>query len=347
MKILYLGGDAGNSSHRHAAMRRLGHDVQVMDPWLFAPAIPGMARWCHHTGTAVVADIIAGRIARRLADHHFDLAWVESGEFVSAGLVRTLRAHARRVVNHNHDDPFGLRDGLRFRQYRAAVKEYDLVAVVRECNIAEARAAGARNIIRIYRSADEVAHAPRRLTEADFRRWGSDVAFIGTWMPERGSFMRDLMERSVPLSIFGNRWQRAPEWNAIRKAWRGPAADTEEEYARAVQCAKICLGLVSKENRDLHTTRSLEIPALGSLFLAERTGEHMALYREDAEAVFWSDAAECAAKCHALLADEPRIRTIAAAGHARGLANGHYNEKAITQILAAAMEAGTVTNARL
>src|SRR5208282_6242884 len=107
----------------------------------------------------------------------------------------------------------------------------------------------------------------------------------------------------------------------------------EEEYVRAIQCAKICLGLLSKGNRDLHTTRSLEIPAIGSLLLAERTVEHEMLYREDEEAVFWSDADECAEKCFALLADEARIRRIAAAGHARALANGHFNEKVVSMVL--------------
>lgn len=339
MRILYLGRPSGTSLYRVNAMRRLGHAVRVIDPWVHVPALPGMARWCHHTGAALVASHVGRRVGAELGQERYDVAWVDSGELVSPALVRTLKAHADRVINYNHDDPFGPRDGLRFRQYRAAVREYDLIVVVRTENVAEAERAGARRVLHVFRSADDVAHAPRNLTDADRRRWGSEVVFVGTWMEDRGAFMKALVERGVPLSIFGNGWQRAREWPAIRKAWRGPAADAEEEYARAIGCAKICLGLLSHANRDQHTTRSLEIPAIGALFMAERTAEHLALYREDEEAVFWSDAEDCAQKCKALLADEARLRKIAEAGRARARANGHFNEKAIAQILAAAFDA--------
>ena len=103
--------------------------------------------------------------------------------------------------------------------------------------------------------------------------------------------------------------------------------------ARGVQCAKICLGLLSRENRDLHTTRSMEIPSLGSLLLAERTAEHEALYRDREEAVFWSSADECVAQARALLADDARRTAIAAAGRQRCIANGHLNEKVIARVL--------------
>lgn len=339
MRILYLGDDAGTSGYRINAMRRLGHEVTVRTPWRYAPKLPALTTWCHHTGSMWVAGMIERRLLSDLPSQHFDLAWVDSGEFVSPGLVRSLHRWADRVINYNHDDPFGARDGLRFRQYRAAVKEYDLVVVVRECNIAEAKAAGARDVLHVFRSADEVAHAPRAFSEDERQRWTSRVAFIGTWMRERGAFMKELVEAGVPLSIYGDLWDRAPEWPVIQAAWRGPAVNDEEGYARAVQCADICLGLVSHGNRDLHTTRSLEIPALGSLLLAERTDEHLRLYREDEEAVFWSDARECAARCHALLADAARIRRIAEAGHARALANGNYNENVISRILDRALGA--------
>lgn len=65
--------------------------------------------------------------------------------------------------------------------------------------------------------------------------------------------------------------------------------------------------------------------------------EHMELYEEVREAVFWSDAAECVGQCMALLADEPRRQAIAAASHARALHNGHYIEQVMARILEAAI----------
>ena len=186
-----------------------------------------------------------------------------------------------------------------------------------------------------------MAHAPRELGAEQHRRFASEVVFVGTWMPERGPFMAELIRYGVPLSIWGNRWQKAPEWLQLAPHWRGPGLDTDDDYAAAILAAKISLGLVAKNVHDQHTTRSMEIPALGGLFCAERTREHLALYEEGREAVFWSDAAECAKQCMALLADEPRRKAIAAAGHARALRNGHYNERVMARILDAATGQGT------
>ena len=51
------------------------------------------------------------------------------------------------------------------------------------------------------------------------------------------------------------------------------------------------------------------------------------------KALFWGDAAECAHVCLATLADETRRLGIAAAGHARSVANAHRNENVMRTIL--------------
>jgi len=66
---------------------------------------------------------------------------------------------------------------------------------------------------------------------------------------------------------------------------------------------------------------------------AERTREHLEMYVDGREALFWGSAEECAAVCREALADEERRRRIVAAGHARSLDNGHHNEKVMRAII--------------
>jgi hypothetical protein len=264
----------------------------------------------------------------------FDLALIDNGTLVGPELVKDLKEHCRQVVNFNHDDPFGSRDGCRFAAYRAAVPFYDLLVVVRKENIEEAKRLGAARVLHSFRVADDIEHAPSTVTPDERRRWSSEVAFIGTWMPERGPLLVRLRELGVPVAIFGDRWERSPQWPALRSLWRGPGL-ASRDYRLAVQCAKICLGLVSKGNRDQHTTRSMEVPSLGSVLCAERTPEHLELYEEGVEAVFWSSPEECARQCAELLADENRLKSIAHRGRARFLANGHTTESLIRRIIAA------------
>jgi len=247
-----------------------------------------------------------------------------------------LRKHAARIVNYYIDDPFGMRDGARSKAYRQSVPFYDLCVVVRADNISEAKDMGAKDVLRVYMSSDEVTHAPRVLTQQDKVQWDSDVLFLGTWFPERGPFLLELAKRGVPLTIRGANWNKAPEWRALRPYWKGGQLQGDD-YAKAIQCAKVNLGLLSRGNRDLHTTRSLEIPALGGLLCADRTSEHVNMYVEGKEALFWSGAEECAAVCRSAMEDETRRRQIAAAGHARAIANGISNENVMKIVVERAL----------
>jgi spore maturation protein CgeB len=245
-----------------------------------------------------------------------------------------LRKVSDILINYNNDDPFGPRDKKKWRLYLSAVPLYDLLAVVRPVNVAEAYALGARKVLQVFMAVDEL-DGPRAITPQDRVRFSHEVLFIGTWMPERGPFLQRLLQAGVPLAIYGNNWHKAPEWPALQPAWQGPAI-YGDDYLKAMQLAKVSLGLLSKGNRDLHTTRTFEIPYCGGLLCAERTSEHLQLYREDVEAVYWSDVDECIEKCQKLLSDEKMRADIAAKGRIRCLRNGIFNENNLTTMLAAA-----------
>ncbi len=335
MKILFLGPMAGTSHQRADAMRRLGHQVRAINPQSFVPRQRLVAKFHYETGGVFSDGRVTAGILDALGDERFDLVWVDHGRYVGPHLIQSLRRRSGPVVSFNNDDPYGRRDRGSWLLYRTAIPAYDLVVVCRHENVAEAYARGAKSVLHLFRCADEVAHAPRPLTTEERDRWKSDVLFVGTWMPERGPFLYELLQRGVPLTLYGVRWQKAREWPALRNVWKGPGLYDDDDYARAIQCAKICLGLLSKGNRDHHTTRSLEIPSLGSVLCAERTDEHLQLYCDGQEAIFWSDVAECADICLELLADEPRRQEIARAGHLRCLENGHFNERMLRQVFSA------------
>ncbi|MCL1926183.1 MAG: glycosyltransferase [Syntrophorhabdaceae bacterium] len=339
-RILYLGANEGTSAHRANALRRIGHEVDIVniaEPGAFFPkhqqANRILNKFIYEGGAWAVERCIRPLLNRAIQKQRYDIAWVDQGVLISPDMVKRLKDSIPIVINYNVDDPFPSKDKTkkRFSVYRKALPIYDLVVVVRVENIAEAYEAGARKVLRVYFSADEVAHAPLKLTLEDRSRFASEVSFIGTWMPERGPFLARLLELGVPLTIYGERWKKSKEWPILRSVWQEPQMGVD--YVRAIQCSKICLGLLSKRNRDLHTTRSVEIPYIGSLFCAERTSEHEAMYKDNKEAVFWSTAEECAEKILWLLKNKEVRLSITKAGQRRCQNNKFLNEIVVKQIL--------------
>jgi len=336
LNILYLGPDYGTSRHRAVALRRLGHRVELIDPWAFLPQQTFIkkviGKLTYEIGPAWMEPYVRRRLLAAIKGKRFDVIWSDQCGLIGPNTAPALKEHGRWVLSYVVDDPFGPRDKKRFSLFRKSIRHFDLMAVVRRPNVKEAYALGVPKVVLVLRSADEIAHAPLDLTSEEKARWASEVTFIGTWMPERGPFIAELMRLGVPIALYGDRWHKAPEWPVIKKAWRGPGL-VGDAYVKAIQTTKVSLGLLSKDNRDLHTTRSAEIPYIGSVLCAERTEEHLYMYHENEEAVFWSTAEECAEKCFALLADEERRNRIAKAGRRRCMNSGYLNEPVMRRIL--------------
>lgn len=338
MKIAYIGSSnkVASARHRYDALCRIGLDVDLIDPSPCAGKKWYTSIAHYRTGFVFAQWAVSRFIKARLAGKKYDLIWVDNGELIGRKLLMEMRRHSPKIINYNLDDPTGVRDGIRWFTLRRAIGLYDLCVVVREESEREYPKWGARRIMRVWRSADEVEHKPRDISAEDRKKWSSEVAFVGTWMPERGPWLTQLVRRGVKLSFWGGRWHKDPHWAELKPYWRGPPI-FGDEYAKAIQCARLNLGLLSKGNRDLHTQRTAEIPMLGGLFFAERTKEHLELYRDGVEAVFWNDVDECAARVAQLAGNHDACAAIAARGQARMWANGLNNEAIVAKILNVAM----------
>ncbi|WP_395664787.1 glycosyltransferase [Methylocella sp.] len=343
MKVLYIGPESGTAIHRINAFRRLGHEVRSLDAWIPVDTLPVIPErltdaWVVRTGAFGLGRLVENWMFRQIGGETFDVVFVDHGELVDASCVRRFKTVSRVVVNYNQDNPYVSRDMRKWRLFLKALPYYDLVATPRSSSVEPARRAGAKHVMLVRQAADEAIHRPIELSDEDRARFSSDVAFVGTWMPERGPFMLRLIERGVPIVIYGPRWNKAPEYERLRANVRLGTLEGLD-YVKAIRGAKIAIGLLSKGNEDLYTTRSLEIPATGTAFCAERTPDHLDMYVDGEEAVFFDDADECADRCLELLKTPEKIAAIAAAGHRKVVRNGDFNEILLTRIVDHALKA--------
>lgn len=336
MNILTFGNLSQGSTviHRVHALRRLGHHVVSLNPVDFIGRHGFLETWLHYrTGYRLLQARLLRRLSTYLSTCDFkpDLLWIDSGQYLGPRVVRWLRRSlACPILLYCNDDPTGPRDWLRYACLRRSLPFYDLCIHRREVNELEWLALGARRVLRVWMSYDEVIHCSSVLDSSPTR----EVLFIGTNMPSerRGQFLSSLVNSGVPLAIYGSRWQRSPYWHFLKPFVQGGSL-ADSFYSKRLGGSVFCLGMLSIHNRDLHTRRSLEVTASGSILLAERTSEHKLLYEELVDALFWSSESECVRLCKHYLSDEAALTSIRSSGHRRVLSLGVGNQDVCHQIL--------------
>ncbi len=256
----------------------------------------------------------------RQTDAH--IVWIDKGSMLrpqDLAAARLIRPEAI-FVWFSEDDMFAVHN--RTARFDQGLSLYDMVFTTKSYNAdpAELPALGAKRVAFVFQAYDPAQHHPVPITAQDTAAVGGDIGFIGSFEQARAQSMFRLAQAGLSVRVWGNGWDRCPYSHPnLRLEGRALVNHPPDDLAcaRAVIATRINLGFLRKMNRDLHTSRSFEIPATGGFMLAERTVEHLALYQEGVEAEFFGSDDELIEKARRYLKDEQGRRRIAQAGHRR------------------------------
>ena len=341
MKILYIGKlpDNSNCSLRMNALKNLGYNVISLDPFFYFlnSTQNKILQKCHYrTGYIFLQRKIFKWFDKKIKSINFnpDIVWIDGGELINFNILKLLRKYECPIILLNNDDVTGNRDGLRFFLLKKILKYFDNCFVYRNINIAEYKNLGAKNVSLLNFSYDEIAHKKLDNTQDIPSSFISDISFIGTYMKgeNRDEIIYYLIKNGLNVSIWGGRWHKSQYWKHLKQNYKGQTA-VGENYVNAIQGAKISIGCISKLNRDKTTRRSVEIPYAGGLLCAERTEEHLSMFVEGKEAVFWSSKEECLDICSKLLLNEPLRNKIKEAGRKRVIKDKYGNFELVSNVL--------------
>lgn len=337
MKILFLGeiGPGQTSLMRMRALERLGHTVagvHTIEPWRRAPWLRRQVQRRLKAGSIV--DEINNEVLAAARAFRPEVVWAEKQEYVRVETLEELRRMGARLAHFTPDPYFSL-SWKRTALMDRAMAGFDVLVFCKEYERDAYQACGLPLIYMPLGYCDET-HRP--LPSPD-PRWSSDVGFLGGWEPRRERLLH-ACAAGVPgldLKIWGGFWDFLSDgkWSLRRQMILGQLAGDEpfrihrdpllatshqgnevyaDDYARALTGARIGLGFLRQVCGDQHTTRTFEIPACGSMLLADRTDEHRAFFEEGKEAEFFGSEEELVEKTQFYVANEAARARIATAG---------------------------------
>jgi len=335
LAILYVGTESGTCLQRADGLRKLGHQITFIDsgPPEFGTLSYQVYRIAHQFRRYPDLFRASSRLVRAVADRPFDILWVDKGLMIRPrALVRARELRpGMKLVIYSPDDM--MNPGNQTRRYLEHLPLHDLVVTTKSYNVPELYACGARNVLFVGNAYDPEVHRPLELGAEDHDRYGSQVGFVGAWERERAVSICRAAEAGIPVTVHGPGWSRRRDLSSGVRVGEDFLAGLV--YSKVINATRINLGFLRKVNRDLQTTRSIEIPACGAFMLAERTEEHRSLFREGVEAEFFESDGEMIDKCRYYLEHEEERARIASAGLRRCRESGYSNQGRLTTILEA------------
>lgn len=339
MKILSIGNMSGLSNtclHRHWALKKISDEIDVVNTrekpfsiWyriayrLFQYGLP-IPLPDNSSANKTIKKFI-----NKAIESPYDIVWIDKGVTINRKTLTDIRKLSpnTKIVSYSPDN-MALRHN-QSQNYLDCIPLYDLHFTTKSYILEDMRRLGARKIEFTNKHYEQTFHYPRILSEDETQRLGGDVGFIGAWEKERCDSILYLAKNGIKVKVFGEK-----KWNEYKTENLEIAPGIySEDYSKALQAFKISLCFLRKMNSDTQTCRTMEIPACGGFMLAERTTEHLELFTENKEAVFFANDEELLEKCCYYLNNKEERRRIVEGGIERCKTSGYSNEESIKRLL--------------
>ena len=317
MKILFIGPHLpyhNNSYLQYIALKKEYKNVDFIAAYksFIFPIIS--YKIFHHISPKIFSPFINNYILTRIKKKEYDLIYVGAGELINKKLILELKNKAKKVVFFCNDNPFVSRDKNRWQLFLGAAKYYDVIAYHDKSRIKPSHKFGLRNSLLITPPYDKNKHCRQKLTKSEIAKYKNDVVFVGVWSRGKGIFLKKLMDLGLNFKIYGPRWENDQNYESLKHLIK-PGYVLAKTYSKIIQSAKIAICLFADENLDTITTRSTEIPAIGTLMCSHRSDAMKKILIENKEAIYFKDPKECYKKCQYYLKNYKLAEKIAHSGH--------------------------------
>lgn len=339
MKILSIGQFSANGLsntclHRNWALHRICDVVDIDSSFNGNNIIYRVVNKLFRLGFPIGYSLkgLNARIISHIQNGYYDIVWIDKGLFVSRKTLKFIKQKWPSTIIVGYSPDNMAKRHNQSKVFLDAFPFYDYYVTTKSYTIKKLYTMGAKSVIFVDNAYEKSFHHPYDLTLEEKERLGGKIGFIGTWELERCNSILFLARNGVPVRVWGG-----GKWTDYIGSY--PSLTIEgtglfsEDYNRAISAFDISLCFLKKINEDLQTTRTMEIPACGSLLMAERTVEHERLFVEGKEAAFFSTNEELLQKCRYYLEHPEEREKVARAGLKRCETSGYSNDDMIKKVL--------------
>ena len=233
------------------------------------------------------------------------------------------------LIHFSNDDQ--LNPNNQTRKYIDSIPLYNLHITTKSYNIEELMFLNAKRVEFINNATSKKYVYPLKVSNDDKIKFGSKVGFIGTFERQRAESLLFLAKNGIKIRIWGFGWKN----NSDIKHPNLIIEDSPlwgDDYLKVLCSTDINLNFLRKENRDLQTTRSIEIPASCSFMISEYSTEHEKLFKGNYEAVYFKDNTDLLNKVKFYLKNSEEIKRIARNGYKRCLDSKYFYAEVFKEI---------------
>jgi spore maturation protein CgeB len=251
----------------------------------------------------------------------YDLIWIENGVFIKVSTLNELRTITRKLVHFTPDPAFLFHWS---RHFKNGLKIYDFCITTKTFELDLYLEYGCKKIIYCTQGFDENIHKP----VVSFENKSYDVCFVGHHELERERILNQLLHDGFTVALAGINWNRFVKRNKnYKNLFFFGNHVAGEKYALLISQSKFGLGLLSKWIPEMHTTRTMEIPACGTVLVTEKNLETSSMFNDN-DVVFYDDIAEIPRIIDKMLGNEDKVRLTSENG-CLAINNGGFSHKRI------------------
>jgi spore maturation protein CgeB len=268
-------------------------------------------------------------ISKNISNKYYDLVWVDKGVFINENLTKKIREISKKLVHFTPDMSFYENHSSHFIKN---INKYDLIISTktkeREFYI---KHISEKKLYFCTQGFSKEIHKPWH----SFKEKENAIVFIGLAENSRLEIAEFLLQFNFKLKIVGKGWNNFVEKYKNNKNLEFIGETIiGDEYSKLISSSYFALGLLSKRFPELHTTRTLEIPACKTALITEKNEEISSIYAEN-EVIFFQNINELPNKINFYSQNLEALKDLTENGYNKVQKNKYDYESIIRNLLLA------------